>query len=163
MLFKNYLIIFALSPKTKNDIFFNHKINTSMKKLLFTIIALVGLSCDSYAQTPVQVGSGVVRQLCVGEGSRAFHKVNAKYCYYKPNNEVAAGRKVKAWVDDRDATLWAHNCTDVNEMVVYVKYVDKDGKEHKIYPSLPKGTLPNNNAQIVGRNASYVIEVGWCR
>lgn len=92
-----------------------------------------------------------------------FHKVNAKYCYYKPNNEVAAGRKVKAWVDDRDATLWAHNCTDVNEMVVYVKYVDKDGKEHKIYPSLPKGTLPNNNAQIVGRNASYVIEVGWCR
>ena len=90
-----------------------------MKKLLFTIIALVGLSCDSYAQTPVQVGSGVVRQLCVGEGSRAFHKVNAKYCYYKPNNEVAAGRKVKAWVDDRDATLWAHNCTDVNEKALY--------------------------------------------
>lgn len=134
-----------------------------MKKFLFTLIALVAFSGATYAQTIVQSNKGSVRQLCVGEGSRAFHKVDAKFCYYKPNNEVAAGRKVKAWVDDRDGTLWGHNVTGINGLVVYVKYVDKEGKEHKIFNGLPAGTLPNNKAQLLARNASYVIEVGWCR
>lgn len=132
-----------------------------MKKLLLTLVALVAFTGAVCAQNIVQKGSGDVRQLCVGEGSRAYHKVNAKYCYYKPGGAVAAGRKVKAWVDDRDATLWGHNVTDVENIVVYVKYVDKKGQEHKIYPRLPKGTLPNNNARKLADNASYVIEVGW--
>lgn len=134
-----------------------------MKKLLLTLVALVAFTGAVCAQNIVQKGSGDVRQLCVGEGSRAYHKVNAKYCYYKPGGAVAAGRKVKAWVDDRDATLWGHNVTDVENIVVYVKYVDKKGQEHKIYPRLPKGTLPNHNARKLADNASYVIEVGWGR
>lgn len=132
-----------------------------MKKIFVLFIALVVFSITTSAQNIVQVGSGSVRQLCVGEGNRAFHKVDAKFCYYKPGGVVAAGRKVKAWVDDRDATLWGHNVTDVDNIVVYVKYVDKKGQEHKIYPRLPKGTLPNYNARKIADNASYVIEVGW--
>ncbi len=134
-----------------------------MKKLVLTIITLMTFTGGVNAQNVEQVGSGDVRQLCVGEGNRAYHKVNAKYCYYKPGGAVAAGRKVKAWVDDRDATLWGHNVTDIDGIVVYVKYVDKKGQEHKIYPRLPKGTLPNHNARKLADNASYVIEVGWGR
>ena len=134
-----------------------------MKKLVLTIITLMTFTGGVNAQNVEQVGSGDVRQLCVGEGNRAYHKVNAKFCYYKPGGAVAAGRKVKAWVDDRDATLWGHNVTDVENIVVYVKYVDKKGQEHKIYPRLPKGTLPNHNARKLADNASYVIEVGWGR
>lgn len=134
-----------------------------MKKLVLTIITLMTFTGGVNAQNVEQVGSGDVRQLCVGEGNRAYHKVNAKFCYYKPGGAVAAGRKVKAWVDDRDATLWGHNVTDIDNIVVYVKYVDKKGQEHKIYPRLPKGTLPNHNARKLADNASYVIEVGWGR
>ena len=134
-----------------------------MKKFLLTLVALVAMNMSVCAQNIVQVSSSEVRQLCVGEGSRAFHKVMAKYCYYKPGGRVAGGQKVKAWVDDRDATLWGHNNTDTDNLIVYVKYVDKNGKEHKIYPRLPKGSLPNNNAQNSASNASYVIEVGWGR
>ena len=134
-----------------------------MKKLVLTIITLMTFTGGVNAQNVEQVGSGDVRQLCVGEGNRAYHKVNAKYCYYKPGGAVAAGRKVKAWVDDRDATLWGHNVTDIDNIVVYVKFVDKKGQEHKIYPRLPKGTLPNHNARKLADNASYVIEVGWGR
>ena len=111
-----------------------------MKKLLLTLVALLALVTTVKAQNIVQVNSGELRQLCVGEGQRA-----------------------KAWVDDRDATLWGHNNTDTDDLIVYVKYVDKNGKEHKIYPRLPKGTLPNHNAQKLASNASYVIEVGWGR
>lgn len=134
-----------------------------MKKLVLTIITLMTFTGGVNAQNVEQVGSGDVRQLCVGEGNRAYHKVNAKFCYYKPGGAVAAGRKVKAWVDDRDATLWGHNVTDIDNIVVYVKFVDKKGQEHKIYPRLPKGTLPNHNARKLANNASYVIEVGWGR
>ncbi|MBQ6681293.1 MAG: hypothetical protein IJM78_03600 [Prevotella sp.] len=134
-----------------------------MKKLVLTIITLMTFTGGVNAQNVEQVGSGDVRQLCVGEGNRAYHKVNAKFCYYKPGGAVAAGRKVKAWVDDRDATLWGHNVTDIDNIVVYVKFVDKKGQEHKIYPRLPKGTLPNHNARKLADNASYVIEVGWGR
>jgi hypothetical protein len=134
-----------------------------MKKLLLTLVALLALVTTVKAQNIVQVNSGELRQLCVGEGQRAYHKVMAKFCYYKPGGRIAAGQKVKAWVDDRDATLWGHNNTDTDDLIVYVKYVDKNGKEHKIYPRLPKGTLPNHNAQKLASNASYVIEVGWGR
>ena len=55
-----------------------------MKKIFVLFIALVAFSITTSAQNIVQVGSGSVRQLCVGEGNRAFHKVDAKFCYYKP-------------------------------------------------------------------------------
>ena len=59
-----------------------------MKKILFYSL-FVAFSITTSAQNIVQVGSGSVRQLCVGEGNRAFHKVDAKFCYYKPGGVVA--------------------------------------------------------------------------
>ena len=42
-----------------------------MKKLLLTLVALLALVTTVKAQNIVQVNSGELRQLCVGEGQRA--------------------------------------------------------------------------------------------
>jgi len=134
-----------------------------MKKTIFLVLFLL-CSLVSLAQTYTRenmerIDQRELRQLCVGSN----HKVTAKYCYYKPGGAVAAGRKVKGWVNDKDGTLWGHNNTDYDDLTVYIKYVDKNGEEHSIFRSLPKGTLPNHNAQQLATNASYVIEVGYKR
>lgn len=132
-----------------------------MKRLLFIALMLASMAVSTNAQKVEQVSTSVVRQLCVGEGTRAYHKVMAKFCYCKPGGQPAG--KVKAWVDDRDGTLWAQNFTNRNDIFVYVRYVDKGGKEHKIYPRLPSGDIQLTNARNVGSNAAYVVEVGWGR
>ena len=132
-----------------------------MKRLFFTALVLAAMALSANAQKVEQVSTSEVRTLCAGEGTRAYHKVMAKFCYCKPGGKPAG--KVKAWVDDRDGTLWAQNYTDRDDIFVYVRYVDKGGKEHKIYPRLPSGDIQLTNARIVGRNAAYVVEVGWGR
>ena len=68
-----------------------------MKKVLLTLVALLALVTTVKAQNIVQVNSGELRQLCVGEGQRAYHKVMAKFCYYKPSLAVVLplDRKLK--------------------------------------------------------------------